>query len=256
MLIPWFGFNWLGITLISLMNLFGLLSLYSFLATVFSDPGAVPKDAKPLTALESVDTKRYCSKCDSFKPLRAYHCKVCNRCVVKMDHHCPWVNNCIGVYNQKLFINFLAWTNVCCIFIFGLVTGLFIDCEIFTNSDGQVENSKFFKIFTDAVTDSCDVLYSHEITVIALLLESIGFFLFTVTMLNSQWSNIRNNQTMVERLKKVRVTKMTDFNEVINYACNVLYELATDKEIDENKSKSFGSPPFRLALFKVHIYIF
>lgn len=30
-------------------------------------------------------------------------------CVLKMDHHCPWVNNCIGFYNYKYFISLIHW---------------------------------------------------------------------------------------------------------------------------------------------------
>ena len=37
--------------------------------------------------------KRLCRRCKSFKPERAHHCSVCRRCIIKMDHHCPWVNN-------------------------------------------------------------------------------------------------------------------------------------------------------------------
>uniref|UniRef100_A0A915DX06 Palmitoyltransferase n=1 Tax=Ditylenchus dipsaci TaxID=166011 RepID=A0A915DX06_9BILA len=47
-----------------------------------------------------------CSRCESFRPPRAHHCRVCRRCVRKMDHHCkPWVNNCVGEFNQKLIVS-------------------------------------------------------------------------------------------------------------------------------------------------------
>eukprot|EP00978_Attheya_sp_CCMP212_P008321 scaffold19579_cov52-Attheya_sp.AAC.5 len=34
--------------------------------------------------------RRLCRRCNSFKPQRAHHCSICKRCIVKMDHHCPW----------------------------------------------------------------------------------------------------------------------------------------------------------------------
>ncbi len=43
---------------------------------------------------------RYCEKCKCIKPDRAHHCNVCQQCVLKMDHHCPWVANC-----KQFFIN-------------------------------------------------------------------------------------------------------------------------------------------------------
>lgn len=34
---------------------------------------------------------RFCDKCLIIKPDRSHHCSVCGTCVLKMDHHCPWV---------------------------------------------------------------------------------------------------------------------------------------------------------------------
>ena len=47
------------------------------------------------------------------KPARTHHCSVCQRCVYLMDHHCPWINNCVGIENQRYFL----------LFVFYLMTG-------------------------------------------------------------------------------------------------------------------------------------
>ena len=58
---------------------------------------------------------RVCWKCSDlnkqtlYKPDRTHHCSICAECVLKMDHHCLWVGNCIGFYNHKYFMLFLFY---------------------------------------------------------------------------------------------------------------------------------------------------
>ncbi|SMN19490.1 similar to Saccharomyces cerevisiae YNL326C PFA3 Palmitoyltransferase for Vac8p, required for vacuolar membrane fusion [Maudiozyma saulgeensis] len=60
---------------------------------------------------------RVCQTCKHWKPDRCHHCSSCERCILKMDHHCPWFAECIGFSNQKFFIQFLLYTTFYSTFI-------------------------------------------------------------------------------------------------------------------------------------------
>ncbi|KAH9301760.1 hypothetical protein KI387_013343, partial [Taxus chinensis] len=66
---------------------------------------------------------RYCQKCGHYKPPRAHHCRVCKRCVLRMDHHCVWINNCVGHENYKAFFLFVLYVVVACIYALVLLVG-------------------------------------------------------------------------------------------------------------------------------------
>lgn len=41
----------------------------------------------------------WCDKCRIVRPPRCHHCSHCQRCVLQFDHHCVWLNNCVGYNN-------------------------------------------------------------------------------------------------------------------------------------------------------------
>ncbi|KKK18676.1 hypothetical protein AOCH_004891, partial [Aspergillus ochraceoroseus] len=116
----------LGVVLYLCLNI-------SYTTAVFTDPGSPlggrgnrngqhQYSALPITELpeytsytvNSTGGSRFCKKCQSPKPDRAHHCSTCKRCVLKMDHHCPWLATCVGLYNYKAFLLFLIYTSLFC----------------------------------------------------------------------------------------------------------------------------------------------
>ncbi|XP_062382047.1 palmitoyltransferase ZDHHC4 [Sardina pilchardus] len=90
-----------------------VLHLVLFYLCCTRDPGTVTK-AKHATQVkvypydgELFHPGETCPTCNLVKPARSKHCRVCNRCVQRFDHHCVWVNNCIGAQNTRYFLLYM-----------------------------------------------------------------------------------------------------------------------------------------------------
>ena len=123
-IIPWFEWSFGGILIFALYEFFFVTICWSHIQCMTTNPGITATEV-----LTAEQTKEYqlayrrekgqakqemdkvCRHCRNFKfkSQNVHHCSICNRCVVGMDHHCPWVNNCVGKYNQKYFLLFIFY---------------------------------------------------------------------------------------------------------------------------------------------------
>ncbi|KAJ8727307.1 hypothetical protein PYW07_001426 [Mythimna separata] len=81
-------------------------TLYYFLQALLEGPGFIPLGWKPEKE-EDTHNLQFCTICKGFKAPRSHHCRKCGYCVKKMDHHCPWINCCVGHNNHGYFTLFL-----------------------------------------------------------------------------------------------------------------------------------------------------
>jgi hypothetical protein len=63
-----------------------------------------------------------CPDCEIIVASRIRHCNICGKCVERFDHHCPWINNCVGVDNHGVFYGFLLCLSANVVFSFCLTS--------------------------------------------------------------------------------------------------------------------------------------
>lgn len=236
------------------LTAFGVLlhiaSLGLLLATAFSDPGIMPRQ-KEYTQHYDIASKafrtkqppryydlilrghpfklKYCITCNIYRPPRCTHCSVCENCIERFDHHCPWIGNCVGKRNYWLFYSFVSATGA--LNTFSLATAvaqLAVLCQDHSSLEGVGGGEALVRAMRDKPLSAALVVYC-----VAIVWFTVGLCVYHNYL-------ICTNQTTYEQIKGVYCTGHNPFHRGVigNYA-DVLFSRVRQRYFNAHTGELF-----------------
>jgi len=165
-----------GISILVIVAALTALDMVLLLLTSGRDPGILPRNSHPPEpeGNEGVERQtppfrlprtkdvlvngivvktKYCDTCMLYRPPRCSHCSICNNCVQRFDHHCPWVGQCIGLRNYRFFYMFVFTTTILCLYVHGF-------CWVYIRRISDSEHITIWRAMTRTPASIALVVYT------------------------------------------------------------------------------------------------
>lgn len=172
------------------------MTIICHLKSMFTFPGTVSKEY----INNNQNNSNICKKCNIPRPERAHHCKICKFCILKFDHHCPWIANCVGINNQKNFVQFLFFATFGDLIAFLSFLPKLISLNLNIKIKGKLTTIEILYQMSDKL-----LLLVASLLSISMVI-SIGFLLYV------QLKFILNNITSIE-IKNIEPEEGKYFDE-------------------------------------------
>ena len=142
----------------------------------------------------------WCERCKIYCPPKVYHCQICQRCIRKMHHHCHWINNCVGKFNKKFFIQFLFYVQLICFY-----TILIVIIELFYNP----------------ITSQAKAIHMF-----ILLIESFLFGIFGINVFSDQvQASVKNTPAFEYQSPTLFLTKLCETSQWLFWILPLKYKV-------------------------------
>ena len=203
------------------------VTLILFTILLNRDPGYLfPTPGTHLLGLyETYQSQFICADCRVLRPPRSRHCQCCDRCVEKFDHHCPWINNCVGAKNLGIFFMFIVstWISLafcCAVSVIVIKSG---------HREKELENvSTVVDKVLAGITAFCSVVF----------LAPVSYLIWV------HFNNFRKNKTTNERfgqkkmMSQSRISKMSYIESDQSY-CDNYASMCCNKGSTERTTAEF-----------------
>lgn len=203
------------------------MASWSHWVAMTSDPGVILPTTDPYELgladpNEEITSFARCKKCSAPKPPSAHHCSECGFCILGMDHHCPWLNNCVGERNMKHFLLFNGY-----VLSYSLCVGGMLWTVFTAHPDKELQQAA-------GLVKRCQSIYRGLAPQQAgVLLEAVLFGLFTGTMLFATLNDLMEGMSTIDRLKSSRVFQAKPLKlvltEVMGSRPSILWLLPTER---------------------------